>query len=289
MSAISQSTVPYKFIALLAMMLGSLAPASAFSLEWVGTTSILTRSNNWSPVGLPMEDLSGNVSSDFATTVGSGTTLTTYNVTWNGDSTFTGLGQLNLNDGTALIFNGSVVFSNASELRMGQVGTNAVSLTFNGNASGVVNSNVRFGDPSTTSPTTGGSVTISLNDNSTLLFGDAGGATLVVNGSINETRHYLNLADQAVFTMNSPSTGGVVFNTGGQLVVNFIQTNKLVTPIWRFSDVLTAGNRNFNAANIIYQINGEDTTLADSRFVYEPGVDGYNLLYLAVVPEPSTQ
>jgi hypothetical protein len=288
MNTTFHSTVPRKIIPLLAMILGAIATAPAqTNLQWVGLAAdtLLTRTSNWSPLGLPTGGNSGTVGTGFATTVGSGAQLTNFlNVTWNGNSTLTGLGQLNVNDGSTLVFNDTVVFSNFSELRLGrELGTNAVSMTFNDNASGVVNSNVRFGDASTTLATNGSSVTLSLNDNSALTFG----ASLIVNAYTNGTRHFLNLADQAVFTMNSPSNGGLIFNNGGQLVVNFIQDNEFFTPVWRLSDEVTASTRNFNSANIFYQINGVDTTLADARFV-QTSEDGYNLLYLEVVPEPST-
>jgi hypothetical protein len=264
--AVGKPTLSIAALAL-GLSVGALQGATIFTDGQVDDSRI-DRPDNWSN-GLPTGTNAGTVGTGFSTTFFNQFQPADYDVTYNGNSSLSGI-ELRLDDGTSLTFNDTSSFSSTGVLFIG-FDSGSAQMTFNDSATATLSAGMRFGG---NDGATGGSLSLSGNS-----FFDAVGDVLILGDGIN---YDLTLNDSAVFETNDSSKWFA--KTGNALIVNFEQANTNITPSFK---ILESGGTVFSDSFFQYQIDGVNTTLADSRFV-QSNSDGYDILQLTTIPEPSS-
>ena len=265
-----------KLSAAAAVLMGLAFTAQADVITWDGggVNNLVQTTGNWNPDGTPTGANSGVVGGATKTgyTTGTAQVLIDYEITYSDTASLgvsNGTTRLTLTGGTALTFNNSSALQVGEILMIGGQTAGGAVLTLTGNATASVVSGLQFGNTATLSAP--GSLTLQGNSSLT-----AAGSLdwRQVNGGPSVT-HYLTLADSAALTASG--TAARNYN-GATLIVNFQQASSNATPVWTLGEAV-----DFSQAGIQYQINGVNTTLADSRFVKQG-----NSLSLTVIPEPAT-
>jgi len=241
--------------------------------------SHLHTAGNWDN-GLPTGGSNpGTVGTGKAATFTSG--FYNYDVNFNENARLTGSGTswFTLASGTSFTFNDDSVLTITGRTRLGG-GDSASSLTLNDNATASMTGDIfSFGINDEA-----GGMSLSLNGNSSFSIN----ASSTINRQTPGGPYRVNLSDSAVWETVAPNSNFSIALS--QVTVNFQQADEYFTPIWKIPEYKSFASANTaGAVGVVqYQINGVNTTLADSRFVQTSGVDGFNTLQLVVIPEPST-
>jgi hypothetical protein len=264
-------------LAALAVVMGLAFTAQAAVLTWDAGNADdrIDRDTNWNPDGLPTVGVNKGVVTGSYVTTYYNNQASDYEIAWNNTSSLTGTTStdtLGVQNGAIFTFNDSSKLTVGGSLYIGgQANTTTGHLTLNNDATATVAVNLSFalGGPTGTA----GSGSLALRGSSSMTV--SGYMYWQNKGDQASLTHYLTLADSAELTVNNADVKAI---NSSVLVVNFEQADNRYTPTWTLGEAV-----DFNQATIQYQINGTNTTFADSRFVKNG-----TTLSLTVIPEPAT-
>jgi hypothetical protein len=247
--------------AAMAVMMGLAFTAQAAVLTWDGGYSDdrIDRVENWKPDGVPTVGVNNGVVTGSYVTTYYNSQASGYEIAWNNTSSLSGTktnASLSVCNGAIFTFNDSSTLTVGGTLYIGgTTGTGTGDLTLTATATATAGSGLRFGFGGATGTDFTGSLTLRGNSSLTT----AGAMNWQKTATQTSLTHYLTLADSAALTVNNADVRSI---NSAVLVVNFQQADTRYTPRWTLGEAV-----DFSQATIQYQINGTNTTLADSRFV----------------------
>jgi hypothetical protein len=260
-----------------AVLMGLAFAAQAAVLTWDAGNADdrIDRTTNWNPDGVPTVGVNNGVVTGSYVTTYYANQSSGYEIAWNNTSSLTGTTStagLGVQNGAIFTFNDSSKLTVGGALYIGgQADTTTGALTLNNDATATVASTLSFALGGATG--TAGSGSLTLRGNSSLT--TSSNMYWQKKAAQASLTHYLTLADSSALTVNNAEVKAI---NSAVLVVNFEQADNRYTPTWTLGEAV-----DFNQATIQYQINGTNTTFADSRFVKNG-----TTLSLTVIPEPAT-